>query len=118
MLAGLARSLNIDLYIYLPRDVADMIIVLDPEYVEKNEVLATISDIRAYGFRCFFFISFYYLSSWNLITDYERKELLYADHDDPFMSLFSKEKYEEMDKFLVDKVDTDNHVLTFIQCAR
>ena len=28
-----------------------MIIVLDPEYVEKNEVLATISDIRAYGFR-------------------------------------------------------------------
>ena len=33
------------------RDVADMIIVLDPEYVEKNEVLATISDIRAYGFR-------------------------------------------------------------------
>ena len=30
-----------------------MIIVLDPEYVEKNEVLATISDIRAYGFRFF-----------------------------------------------------------------
>ena len=39
----------------LNRDVADMIIVLDPEYVEKNEVLATISDIRAYGFRlCLF----------------------------------------------------------------
>ena len=36
---------------FLFRDVADMIIVLDPEYVEKNEVLATISDIRAYGFR-------------------------------------------------------------------
>jgi hypothetical protein len=33
------------------RDVADMIIVLDPEYVERSEVLATISDIRAYGFR-------------------------------------------------------------------
>lgn len=33
------------------RDVADMIIVLDPEYVEMPEVLATISDIRAYGFR-------------------------------------------------------------------
>ena len=33
------------------RDVADMIIVLDPEFVTKNEVLATISDIRAYGFR-------------------------------------------------------------------
>ena len=64
-------------------------------------MLATISDIRAYGF------------SWNLITDYERKELLYADHDDPFMSLFSKEKYEEMDKFLVDKV---NHNLNFVLC--
>ena len=84
-----------------------MIIVLDPEYVEKNEVLATISDIRAYGFRfspswipiinCFLF-------SWNLITDYERKELLYADHEDPFMSLFSKEKFDEMDQFLVAKV--------------
>ena len=36
---------------FILRDVADMIIVLDPEYVEKNEVLATISDIRAYGFR-------------------------------------------------------------------
>ena len=83
------------------RDIADMIIVLDPEYVEMKEVLATISDIRAYGF------------SWNLITDYERKELLYADHEDPFMSLFSKAKYEEMDKFLVDKV---NHNLNFVLC--
>ena len=44
------------------------------------------------------------LFSWNLITDYERKELLYADHEDPFMSLFSKEKFDEMDQFLVDKV--------------
>ena len=38
-------------FLVVHRDVADMIIVLDPEYVEKNEVLATISDIRAYGFR-------------------------------------------------------------------
>ena len=83
------------------RDIADMIIVLDPEFVENKEVLATISDIRAYGF------------SWNLITDYERKELLYADHEDPFMSLFSKAKYEEMNKFLVDKV---NHNLNFVLC--
>ena len=40
-----------------------------------------------------------FICSWNLITDYERKELLYADHDDPFMSLFSKEKFDEMDKW-------------------
>ena len=46
------------------------------------------------------------LFSWNLITDYERKELLYADHEDPFMSLFSKEKFDEMDQFLVAKVAT------------
>ena len=45
-----------------------------------------------------------FLFSWNLITDYERKELLYADHEDPFMSLFSKEKFDEMDQFLVAKV--------------
>ena len=48
------------------------------------------------------------LFSWNLITDYERKELLYADHEDPFMSLFSKEKFDEMDQFLVDKVASIN----------
>ena len=42
---------------FILRDVADMIIVLDPEYVEKNEVLATISDIRAYGFRSCFLVS-------------------------------------------------------------
>ena len=101
---------------FILRDVADMIIVLDPEYVEKNEVLATISDIRAYGFRsllpCFKDIVLHslFICSWNLITDYERKELLYADHDDPFMSLFSKEKFDEMDQFLVAKVCT-NHVL-------
>ena len=93
-----------------------MIIVLDPEYVEKNEVLATISDIRAYGFRsllaCFKVLVLHclFIFSWNLITDYERKELLYADHDDPFMSLFSKEKFDEMDQFLVAKV-CNNHVL-------
>ena len=52
----------------------------------------------------------FFICSWNLITDYERKELLYADHDDPFMSLFSKEKFDEMDQFLVAKVRT-NHVL-------
>ena len=88
-----------------------MIIVLDPEYVEKNEVLATISDIRAYGFRfrpCGIPLMNFglFLFSWNLITDYERKELLYADHEDPFMSLFSKEKFDEMDQFLVAKVAT------------
>ena len=48
------------------------------------------------------------LLSWNLITDYERKELLYADHEDPFMSLFSKEKFDEMDQFLVAKVASIN----------
>ena len=93
------------------RDVADMIIVLDPEYVEKNEVLATISDIRAYGFRFCSWIHRFFtllLLSWNLITDYERKELLYADHEDPFMSLFSKEKFDEMDQFLVAKVTSIN----------
>ena len=101
---------------FILRDVADMIIVLDPEYVEKNEVLATISDIRAYGFRSLLpgfkdtVLHCLLICSWNLITDYERKELLYADHDDPFMSLFSKEKFDEMDQFLVAKVRT-NHVL-------
>ena len=83
------------------RDEADMIIVVGPELVEDHEVLATISDIRAYGF------------SWNLIDDYERKDLLYADHEDPFMSLFSKSKYEEMDNSLTEKV---NHNLNFVFC--
>ena len=98
-------------FLVVKRDVADMIIVLDPEYVEKNEVLATISDIRAYGFRfCSWIHNFFTLLflSWNLITDYERKELLYADHEDPFMSLFSKEKFDEMDQFLVAKVTSIN----------
>ena len=83
------------------KDEADMIIVVGPEYVTNNEVLATISDIRAYGF------------SWNLIDDYERKDLLYADHEDPFMSLFSKAKFEEMDDALKMKV---NHNLNFVFC--
>ena len=83
------------------KDAADMIIVVGPEYVSDNEILSTISDIRAYGF------------SWNLITEYERKELLYAGHDDPFMSLFSKAKFEEMNDSLIEKV---NHNLNFVFC--
>jgi dynein heavy chain len=83
------------------KDAADMIIVVGPEYVSENEILSTISDIRAYGF------------SWNLITEFERKELLYAGHDDPFMSLFSKAKFEEMNNSLIDKV---NHNLNFVFC--
>ena len=81
------------------KDDADMIIVVGPDYVDNKEVLSTISDIRAYGF------------SWNLIDDYERKDLLYADHEDPFMSLFSKAKFEEMDNSLKKKV---NHNLNFV----
>ena len=83
------------------KDDADMIIVVGPDYVDNKEVLSTISDIRAYGF------------SWNLIDDYERKDLLYADHEDPFMSLFSKAKFEEMDNSLKKKV---NHNLNFVFC--
>ena len=49
----------------------------------------------------------------NLIDDYERKDLLYADHEDPFMSLFSKAKYDEMNDALVKKV---NHNLNYVFC--
>ena len=83
------------------KDEADMIIIVGPEHASNNEALAAISDIRAYGF------------SWSLIDDYERKDLLYADHEDPFMSLFSKAKYEEMNNALVEKV---NHNLNFVFC--